>query len=461
MKRFDLVISNGSIVTSSGMYKGDIGIKDGKIEGIGSNLSEDGESVYDAKGNYIFPGGIDAHTHLDMPFGGTCSSDDFNTGTKAAAVGGTTTIIDFAVQPQGETLNETIKMWRNRADDKACIDYGLHLAVTQMNETTREEIPQVIKDGYPSFKLFTTYDGMMVDDLTFMEILELANKSGGLISVHAENYSMIKFFIDKLLKEGKTEPKYHAVSRPADCEGEATNRVINLAKVTNTPLYIVHASCEESVSEIKKAREEGFKIMGETCPQYLVLSEDNYEEEGFNGAKYVMSPPLRDKKNWSYLWNSINNGTLQTVATDHCPFNMEQKRMGINDFTKIPNGGAGIELRMALLYTYGVVQKNISIEKFVDITSTNVAKIFGLYPQKGSINIGGDADLMIFDPNKKVTINHGMLNENIDYTPYEGLELEGYPVATFSRGELVAENGKYVGAEKRGKFIKRGSPTII
>lgn len=461
MKRFDLVISNGNIVTSSGMYKGDIGIKNGKIEGLGTNLYEDAKNIYDAQENYIFPGGIDAHTHLDMPFGGTFSSDDFNTGTKAAAIGGTTTVIDFAVQPQGKTLDETIKMWRDKADEKACIDYGLHLAITQINDKTREEIPQVIKDGYSSFKVFMTYDGMMVDDLTFMEILELASKNNGLISVHAENHAIIKYFTERLLNEGKIEPKYHAVSRPAGCEGEATNRAINLAKMTNAPLYIVHSSCKESVSEIKKAREEGYPIMGETCPQYLILSEDNYEEEDFNGAKYVMSPPLRDKKNWNYLWNSLKNGTLQTVATDHCPFFMEQKRMGIDNFTKIPNGAPGIELRMALMYTYGVVKNNISIEKFVEVTSTNVAKIFGLYPKKGTITIGGDADLIIFDPNKKIKISRDILHENVDYTPYEGIDLEGYPVATFSRGELIAENGKYVGSENRGEFIKRGSPTII
>jgi dihydropyrimidinase len=461
MKKFDLVIKNGNIVTSSDVFKGDIGIKAGKIEELGVNLSQNAENVYDAKGNYIIPGGIDAHTHLDMPFGGTFSSDDFTTGTKAAAIGGTTTVLDFAVQPQDKTLNETVKMWREKADGKACIDYGLHLAITKMNDTTRKEIPQVIRDGYSSFKVFMIYDGMMVDDLTFMEVLELASKNDGLICVHAENRAVIDHFTKRLLEEGKIEPKYHEISRQADCEGEATNRAINLAKMTKAPLYVVHCSCKESASEIKKAREEGYPIMGETCPQYLLLSRDNYEEEGFNGAKYVMSPPLRDKNNWGYLWNSLKDGTLQTVATDHCPFFMEQKRMGIDDFTKIPNGAPGIELRMALMYTYGVVENNISIEKFVEVTSTNVAKIFGLYPKKGSIVVGGDADLVVFDPNKEVKVTKDILHENVDYTPFEGFELKGYPVATFSRGELVAENGEYVGAEHRGEFIKRGGPKII
>lgn len=461
MKKFDLVIKNGNVVTASDVFKGDIGIKDGKIEELGVNLSGEAKDVYDAEGNYIFPGGIDAHTHLDMPFGGTFSSDDFVTGTKAAAIGGTTTVLDFAVQPQGKTLYETVEMWREKADGKACIDYGLHLAITQMNDKTREEIPQVIRDGYSSFKVFMIYEGMMVDDLTFMEVLELASKNDGLICVHAENRDIIDHFTKRLLEESKIEPKYHEISRPADCEGEATNRAINLAKMTKAPLYVVHCSCEESASEIKKAREEGYPIMGETCPQYLLLSRDNYEEEGFNGAKYVMSPPLRDKNNWGYLWNSLEDGTLQTVATDHCPFFMEQKRMGIDDFTKIPNGAPGIELRMALMYTYGVVENNISIEKFVEVTSTNVAKIFGLYPKKGSIVVGGDADLVVFDPNKEVKVTKDILHENVDYTPFEGFELKGYPVATFSRGELVAKNGEYVGTENRGEFIKRGAPKII
>lgn len=461
MERFDLVIKDGTIVTSSDVFKGDIGIKEGKIKELGVNLSEDAKDVYDAKEKYVFPGGIDAHTHLDMPFGGTFSSDDFNTGTKAAAIGGTTTIVDFAVQPEGKNLDETIKMWREKSDGKACIDYGLHLAITQMNDKTREEIPQVIREGYPSFKVFMIYEGMMVDDLIFMEVLEIASENNGLICVHAENASVIDYFTEKLLKSGKTEPKYHEVSRPADCEGEATNRAINLAKMTKSPLYVVHCSCEEAAIEIKKAREEGFPIMGETCPQYLLLSRDNYKEEGFNGAKYVMSPPLRDKKNWDYLWKSLNNGVLQTISTDHCPFFMEQKEMGLDDFTKIPNGAPGLELRMALMYTYGVVKNKISIETFVELTSTNVAKIFGLYPKKGSIVIDGDADLIIFDPNKEVKINKEILHENVDYTPFEGFDLKGYPIATFSRGELIAENGEYVGTENRGKFIKRKGPKIL
>ncbi|MCD3235027.1 dihydropyrimidinase [Clostridium botulinum] len=461
VKKFDLVIKDGIIATSSDVFKGDIGIVNGKIADIGEGLAEFTENIIDAEGKYIFPGGIDAHTHLDMPFGGTFSSDDFESGTKAAAIGGTTTVIDFAVQPQGKTLHDAIQMWREKADNKACIDYGLHLAISQMNDKTREEIPEVIKEGYSSFKVFMTYDNMRVDDTEFMEILNLARDNKGLIGVHAENHYVIKYLTDKLLSEGKIEPKYHAESRPANCEAEAVNRAIKLAEMTKSPLYVVHNSCKEGVSEIKNARERGVPIMGETCPQYLLLSKSNYEEDGFEGSKYVMSPPLREKENWNYLWKAIKDGVLQTVATDHCPFFMEQKRMGVNDFTKIPNGAPGIELRMALMYSFGVAENRISIEKFVEVTATNVAKIFGMYPKKGTIVVGSDADLVIFDPNKKVKITKELLHENVDYTPYEGFEIKGYPVITLSRGEIVAKDGQYIGKEARGRFIKRGVPKIL
>lgn len=461
MKKLDMVIKNGTVVTASDCYKADLGIVNGKIEVMGSELEKYADKVIDAEGKYVFPGGIDPHTHMDMPFGGTFSSDNFNTGTKAAACGGTTTIVDFAVQPKGKRLKDTAKIWREKSDNKACIDYGIHIVITDMNEDIMNEIPEIIKSGYSSFKLFMTYDGMMVDDDTLMKTLTKVSSNGGLTCVHAENYYVIKYYTKKLLDEGKTEPKYHAISRPDLCEGEAAGRAIKLAELCNTPLYIVHNSCEASASEIARARKKGYPIMGETCPQYLLLSYDNYEEPDFNGSKYVMSPPLRDKKNWPYLWEALKNNTLQAVSTDHCPFFMEQKRMGINDFTKIPNGAPGVELRMPLMYTYGVLERKLTLQKFVEVTSTNVAKIFGMYPQKGTIAIGSDADLVIFDPNKEVTVTQSMLNENVDYTPFEGFKLKGYPEITLSRGEVIAKDGKYLGAEGRGKFIKRGVPEII
>lgn len=461
MVKYDLIIKNGTIVTAADTFKANVGIKDEKVVEVGLDLQGESDKVYDAKGMYLIPGGIDAHTHLDMPFGGTFSSDDFFTGTRAAAIGGTTSIIDFAVQPQGKTLHDTIDIWREKADNKAVIDYGIHIAVTQMNERTKKEIPQVISEGYSSFKVFMVYDNMRVDDLSLIEVLKCASEAGGLIGVHAENYFVIKYLVEKLLSEKKVDPKYHAVSRPALCEEEAANRAIKMSEIANAPLHVVHVSCEESARIIKEAREKGLPVMGETCPQYLLLDESRYDEPGFNGSKYVMSPPLRDKKNNEALWKLINDGVLQTIATDHCPFFMEQKEMGKEDFSKIPNGAPGIELRVPLMYSEGVDKGRISLNKFVEITSTNNAKIFGMYPKKGTIAIGSDADIVVLDPNKEVVVSGEILHENVDYTPFEGFKLKGYPVATFSRGELIAENGEYLGEKGRGQFVKRGKTQVV
>ncbi|MEG0250669.1 MAG: dihydropyrimidinase [Peptostreptococcus sp.] len=461
MFTYDVLIKNGSITTSGDYYKADIGIKDGKIKDISDKIDPaSAKEVFDASGKILIPGGIDVHTHLDMPFGGTFSSDNFETGTKAAAIGGTTSIIDYAVQPKGKTLNETIDIWNGKAKDKAVIDYGFHLAVTKLNDTTREELPELLKNGFPSFKVFMVYEGMRLEDGELMEILKIAKDNDGLVCVHAENYDSINYRIKNLLDEGKTEPIYHAISRPQKCEAEATNRAVKLAEMLDAPIYIVHVSNGEAADIITASRKHGFKTMGETCPQYLLLSIDNYREEGFNGAKYVMSPPLRDASNHKLLWDDLRLGDLQTVATDHCPFFMEQKRMGENDFTKIPNGAPGIESRMALIHHFGVNGGNISMERFVELTSTNPAKIFGMYPDKGTIAVNSDADIVVFDPDKEVTISVDNLHEEVDYTPYEGFKVKGYPVATFSRGELIAEDGKYIGEEGRGLLLKRGKPEI-
>jgi dihydropyrimidinase len=457
MSKFDKVIKNGTIVTASDTYKADIGIKNGIIIEIGQNL--DCSDIIDATNKLIIPGGIDSHTHLDMPFGGTFTSDDFETGTKAAAIGGTTAIIDYAVQSSGASLNDAINIWKNKGS-KSCIDYGLHVGITRADEDTLAEIPKVVEDGISSFKVFMTYDGMRVNDDAFMDILEISKKHGALIGVHCENYHIINHRVRQLLEDGKTEPKYHAVSRPASCEGEAANRAIALAKLTNAPLFIVHNSCKESISQIKEAREAGLKIMGETCPQYLLLSEDNYEESGFNGAKYVMSPPLRNKENWDYIWQQLREGVIQTIATDHCPFFMEQKEAGKDNFAKIPNGAPGIESRMSIMLSEGP-KHGLSLNKVVEITSTNVAKIFGMYPKKGTISVGSDADLVLYDPNKEVTITKDLLHENIDYTPYEGVKVSGYPVMTLSRGDIIAKDGKYIGENNRGQFIKRKNSILL
>ncbi|MGG7161374.1 dihydropyrimidinase [Clostridium baratii] len=459
--KFDTIIRNGTIVTATDIFKGDIGIKNGKINKIGMELEEEGEKIIDAKGKYIFPGGIDPHTHLDMPFGGTFSSDNFETGTIAAACGGTTTIVDFAVQPKDKDLKETAEIWREKSDGKAVIDYGIHMNITHIDDEILNEIPFMIKEGYPSFKVFMTYKGMRVDDGTLFKTLKKVSENGGLTCVHAENFHIIECNVEILLKEGKTAPKYHAISRGSLVEGEAVGRAINIAKMAEAPLYIVHNTCKEAVFEIARAREEEYPIMGETCTQYLLLSEDEYYKEGFEGAKCVMSPPLRSKDNFKYLWKAIRNNTLQVVATDHCPFFMKQKELGKDSFDKIPNGAPGIELRMALLYTYGVLKNEININKFVEVTSTNAAKIYGMYPKKGTIAVGSDADLVIFDPDKEIEVTVDILHENVDYTPYEGFKLKGFPEVTLSRGEIIAKNGKFVGEIGRGEFIKRNSPMIL
>ncbi|MDR3588093.1 MAG: dihydropyrimidinase [Negativicutes bacterium] len=461
MTTYDLLLKGGTIVTASDVYAGDIAVLDGKVALIGQALDVPAGQVIDATGKYLLPGGIDVHTHLDMPFGGTVTADNFFTGGAAAACGGTTTVVDFAIQGKGQTLAQTIDTWLAKAAD-CPIDYGLHVAVTDMNEAVLAEMPKTIAAGFPSFKLFMTYDGLRVTDDVLMKALLAAKQHGGLVSVHAENYYVIDYYTKEFEKTGKVEPKYHALSRPPLAEGEATARAIRMAKLVEAPLYIVHLSCEDALREVARARDEGLPVMAETCPQYLVLSYDNYEEPGFNGAKYVMSPPLRPRENQAPLWQGLKKGDLQVVATDHCSFNFKgQKELGREFFGKIPNGAPGIETRLAVLYSSGVGQGRIDLQRFAAITATNPAKIFGLYPQKGTIAVGSDADIVVFDPQARRTISTDILHENVDYTAYEGFAATGYPVATVARGRLIAADGKFTGAAGSGKLIKRKKPQII
>ncbi len=462
METYDLLVSNGILVTAADTYQADVAIMNGKIALIGQKLNVPAKTVLNATGKYLLPGGIDVHTHLDMPFGGTVSSDDFASGTIAAASGGTTTIVDFAIQAKGQTLAETAETWHRKADGKAVIDYGLHIAMTDVDDKIVAEMAEMIAKGYPSFKLFMTYDGLRVNDDVLMKTLLQTKEHSGLVSVHAENYYVIDYLIKEFLDQGKSEPKYHALSRPPLAEAEATGRAIKLAKLVNAPLYVVHLSCQEALEEVVRARDEGFPIMAETCPQYLLLSEDNYEESDFQGAKYVMSPPLRSKANHPVLWQALAQGKLQVVATDHCPFFFKgQKDMGRNFFGKIPNGAPGIEARLSLLHTYGVGTNVLSLQKFVELTSTNPAKVFGLYPEKGTIAVGSDADLVVFDPHMERTISKEILHENVDYTPYEGFKVKGYPVATIARGQVIVENSKFIGKRGEGRFIKRKAPIFV
>lgn len=452
------IIKNGTIVTASDTYKGDILIEDGKIAMIGQGLTDNSAEIIDAEGKYVFPGGIDPHTHLDMPFGGTVTKDDFESGTIAAAFGGTTTIIDFCLTNKGEPLQKAIDLWHTKAREKAVIDYGFHLMIGEINEDVLNELPKVMDaEGITSFKVFMAYKNVLqADDGTIFRTLVTVNELGGLVMVHAENGDVIDFLVKKALVNGNTDPIFHALTRPPEAEGEATGRAIQLAGLADAQLYVVHVSCAEAVEKIAKARKKGYKIYGETCPQYLVLDQSYLEKPDFEGAKYVWSPPLREKWNQDVLWTALRNGELQTLGSDQCSFDFKgQKELGRGNFSKIPNGGPFIEDRVSVLFSEGVKKGKITLNQFVDIISTRSAKLFGLYPQKGSILIGADADLVIFDPEIERTISAKTHHLAVDYNALEGMKITGEPVSVLSRGEFVIKDKKFVGHLGRGQYLKR------
>jgi dihydropyrimidinase len=452
------VIRNGRIVTAVDDYTADILIEGEQIATIGRSIDAQADRVIDAKGRMVIPGGIDPHTHLDLPFGGTSSSDDFETGTKAAAHGGTTTIIDFAVQYKGQALNEALDVWFKKAEGRASIDYGFHLICTDLPDSRLPEIRSTIDQGITSFKLFMAYPGVfLVDDATIYKTMMTAGEKGGLICMHAENGVVIDAIVKRAIAEGKTAPKYHALTRPTRAEAEGVHRAIALSEIAGTPVYIVHLSCDDALVEVSRARDRGLPAYAETCPQYLFLDYSVYEKPGFEGAKWVMTPPIREKWNQDKLWRGLQFNDLQVVSTDHCPFCFkEQKELGRDDFSKIPNGGPGVEHRMSLVYNGGVASGRISVNRFVEITSTSAARIFGLFPKKGTIAVGSDADLVIFDPNEEMTISAKTHHMNVDYSCYEGMKVKGVTKTVLSRGEMVIDEGKYVGKPGRGKFLKRG-----
>lgn len=452
------LIKNGIIVTAADTYKADVLIKEGIIAKIGIDLESEADEIIDATGKYVFPGGIDPHTHLDMPFGGTVTADDFETGTKAAAFGGTTTIVDFCLTTKGKPLKESIAAWHQKAGRKAVIDYGFHLMISEINDAVLAELPSIIKEeGITSLKVFMAYKNVFqADDGTLFRTMLAAKEHGAMVMVHAENGDVIDFLIHKALEAGNTEPIYHALTRPSIMEGEATGRAAKLAELAGARLYVVHVTCAEAVQQIAEARNQGVDVWGETCPQYLVLDQSQLEKPDFEGAKYVWSPPLREAHHQEVLWNALKSGQLQTLGSDHCSFNFDgQKDLGRGDFSKIPNGGPVIEDRFSLFYSEGVHQGRITLNQFVDIVSTRSAKLFGLFPQKGTIAVGSDADIVIFDPLAERTLSAETHHMNVDYNPFEGLKVTGLPVSVLSRGEFVIQDCQFVGSLGAGRYVKR------
>jgi len=455
-----VLIKGGTIVTSTGRYTADVYTEEDKIKTIGKNLDVAADETVDAMGKYVLPGAIDPHTHISMPFMGTSAQDDYETGTISAACGGVTTVVDFDLQQKGESLFEALERKKSWAEGKAVVDFSLHPAIMDPRPEVIEEVKKAIMDyGTPSFKIFMVYD-FRVDDATMIKLLEETKKYGGLVQVHAENVYIIQHMNEMLEKEGKLAPYYHAVSRPNIAEEEAISRAAKMVELTGSRIYIVHLSSREGLFKVKEARDHGIDVFAETCPQYLLLNEDRYKEADFNGAKYVMSPPLRTEESSEALWGGLKGGDIQVVATDHCPFDFNGKKdmFGKDDYKKIPNGAPGIETLLMLMHTEGVVNGRISLERMVDVLSTGTARMFGL-KDKGEIIVGKDADIVVFDPDQKFTITQGKLHMNVDYTPYEGMEMTGMPYAVYSRGKRVAEwNGEqvaFVGKIGRGRFVKR------
>lgn len=457
------IIHNGHIITAADRYDADILIEGETIVAIGRNLPQEGARLVDAQGLYVMPGGIDVHTHFDMPFGGTTASDDFETGTRAAAFGGTTTIVDFAIQSRGHTMQEAFDTWLGKAEGKAAIDYGFHMIMSEASPERLREMSQMMDQGITSFKMFTAYPGVfMVDDGGIFQAMQRAGDIGALISLHAENGGVIDVLVQQALARGQTAPRYHALTRPAELEGEATHRAIVLASLAQAPLYIVHLSAIPALEAVMAARDQGQLVYAETCPQYLFLSYENYEEPGFDGAKYVMSPPLRPHDHGERLWKGLRSGALQVVSTDHCPFCMkDQKSLGAHDFSKIPNGAPGVETRMGLIYDGAVGQERLSLNRFVDITATTPAKLFGLFPKKGTIAVGSDADLVLFDPRAFTTWSIKNTHMRVDYNPYEGLTTQGAIAQVWSRGQLVVEGSSPLGRPGHGQFIRRGPAQLV
>ena len=470
MAEYDLVIAGGTVITATDTVRAEIGIRAGKIVAVADKLSG-GAKTIDAAGLLVMPGGIDSHVHIAQnPEGAARMADDFISGTRSALAGGNTTVLPFALQPRGAKLRDVVTAYHAEADGKALCDYGFHLIITDPSPSVLgQELPALIEDGYTSFKVFMTYDDMVLNDRQLLEVFACARDCGALVMVHAEGYDSIKFMTERLEAQGKTAPYYHAVSRPELVEREATHRAISHGELIDVPIMIVHISGREAMEQVRWAQQRGLKVYGETCPQYIALTADDLK--GLNmdetGGKYVCSPPPRDHASWDAIWEGIRTGVFQTFSSDHCPFLYEGDGGKLSSkartsFKWVPNGIPGVETRLPILYSKGVVEGRITVNEFVALTSTNHAKMYGLYPEKGSIGVGFDADLVLWDPNRREVIRQEILHHGSDYTPYEGMEVTGWPVMTVLRGQVVYEDGKITAPDGAGRFLKRArSPFAV
>jgi dihydropyrimidinase len=461
MPSFDTIIRGGTVATASDTFSCDIGIKDGRIAALGHDLGEAAQLI-DATGRLVLPGGIDSHVHFAQPSGpGIVMADGFETGTRSAAYGGNTTVLPFCVQQKGQTLREALKAYHAEADGQCYLDVSFHLVIADpTDQVLGQELPALVEDGYTSFKVFMTYEGMALSDMEMLQVMSVARSTGALVMIHAENFDAIRFLVDKLEREGHVAPYYHAISRPIPVEREATHRAISLAELVDVPIMIVHVSNGEAMEEIRRAQAKGMKVYGETCPQYLVLTEKDLEGLNMEGAKYVCSPPPRDKESQEACWRGLETGIFSVFSSDHCPFRYDDPAGKLNpkgrtSFRWVPNGIPGVAARLPILFSEGVSKGRIDLNRFVALSATNHAKTYGLYPKKGTIAVGSDADIAIWDPERTLTLTHDLLKDGSDYTPYEGIEITGWPVLTMVRGRVVMQDGELLGEKGFGTYLAR------
>ncbi len=467
MADLDLVIKGGTVANSGGAVACDVGVRDGRVAVLADDVAANGAEVIDARGKIVMPGGIDSHCHIaQVASSGLETADDFETGTRSAAAGGTTCIVPFAAQRRGESLRQVVETYHARAAGKAIVDYAFHLIVTDPTEQVLgQELPGLIEDGYTSFKIYMTYDALKLDDREILAVLATARRHGAMVMVHAENHDVIGWLTDSLLAAGKSAPRYHAVAHAATAEREATHRAIALSEIVGLPILIVHVSAREAIDEIARARARGLPVFGETCPQYLFLTADDLDRPGFEGAKFMCSPPPRDAANQEHVWRGLQTGVLDVFSSDHAPYRYsgaDGKAAAGADapFHRVANGVPGIEVRLPLLFSEGVRRGRLDLETFVNLTATRAAKLYGLYPRKGTIAVGADADIAIWDPEREVVVSSDILHDAMDYTPYEGRKVTGWPVLTLSRGEVVWDGAEVTGAPGRGRFLRCDKPAL-